>query len=277
LVHHGTWPGASVTGIETGQGKADYGIDAPGVVRNLFVAGALALIIWLSVALHAWSGQLRIPIPGVTLIMDMFGTSLILGLVCLGMGAWMLWDSLVGKLQVREALLDRTQWTGAEEVLDVGCGRGLMLIGAAKRLTTGRAIGIDIWQEEDLSGNRLDAFYENARREGVIERVKVETADMRKMPFADSSFDVIVSRAAIHNLYKPEERQQAISEIVRVLKPGGTVIIDDIRHIDQYAQRFATCGCIDVLRGGSALMALVLMLLTFGSLRPGSLVVRKPV
>jgi cyclopropane fatty-acyl-phospholipid synthase-like methyltransferase len=42
---------------------------------------------------------------------------------------------------------------GDETVLDVGYGRGLHLIGAAKRLTTGKAPGVDIWQAEDLSGN----------------------------------------------------------------------------------------------------------------------------
>jgi len=38
-------------------------------------------------------------------------------------------------------------------VLDVGCGRGLLLIGAARRLTTGKAVGVDIWQAEDRVGN----------------------------------------------------------------------------------------------------------------------------
>jgi cyclopropane fatty-acyl-phospholipid synthase-like methyltransferase len=45
-------------------------------------------------------------------------------------------------------------WKGDEAVRDVGCGHGLMLVGAARRLTTGKATGIDIWQAEDLTGNR---------------------------------------------------------------------------------------------------------------------------
>ena len=156
------------------------------------------------------------------------------------MAVWMVWSSKVGKVKERETLLDRVAWTGRERVLDVGCGRGLMLIGAAKRLTTGIATGVDIWQAEDLSGNRPEATLENAAREGVADRVRVETADMRKMPFPDGAFDVAVSNAAIHNLYAREDRSKAIREIARVLKPGGVAVISDIRHLGEYASTF--CG-----------------------------------
>jgi hypothetical protein len=61
--------------------------------------------------------------------------------------------------------------------------------------TTGEATGVDIWQAEDLSGNRPEATLENARREGVEDRVRIHTADMRKLPFPDGTFDVVVSRA----------------------------------------------------------------------------------
>ncbi|MER3436097.1 MAG: hypothetical protein C4288_22700 [Leptolyngbya sp. ERB_1_1] len=69
------------------------------------------------------------------------------------MGSYMLLFSKFQKLKDREKLLDSIQWLGNELVLDVGCGRGLMLVGAAKRLTNGKSIGIDIWQQEDQSDN----------------------------------------------------------------------------------------------------------------------------
>jgi ubiquinone/menaquinone biosynthesis C-methylase UbiE len=187
----------------------------------------------------------------------------------------MLWSSKIGKVRQRERLLDNISWSGDERVLDVGCGRGLLLIGAANRLTTGHATGIDIWQTEDLSGNSLEATLENARREGVTERIDVQTANMRKMPFTDGSFDVIVSRAAIHNLYSPEERAAAIREIARVLKPGGRALIDDIRHQRQYSTVFAENGCRDIRRLDSTAMSAFWTLLTFGSLQPVTLLVRK--
>ena len=110
-----------------------------------------------------------------------------------------------------------------------------MLVGAAKRLTTGSATGIDIWQAEDLSGNRPEATLENARREGVADRIEIQTADMREIPFPDATFDAVVSCSAIHNLYAAPDRAKAIREIARVLKPGGQAVIDDIRHGREYA------------------------------------------
>jgi ubiquinone/menaquinone biosynthesis C-methylase UbiE len=201
------------------------------------------------------------------------GLSLALG--CGGMGAWMLWSSKVGKLRERETLLNHLAWTGRERVLDVGCGRGLMLIGAAKRLTTGRATGIDIWQQEDLSGNSTEATQRNAACEGVADRVELQTADMRTLPFGDATFDVVVSKAAIHNIYAAEGRAQAIAEIVRVLKPGGHALIDDIRHHGEYLAAFAAHGCPDARELSSPAMRALLFLLTFGSLRPAVLLVTK--
>jgi len=251
--------------------NADYGLDAPGVVRNLFLAAAAGLLLWGTAALGFWSGAVTLgPVRLVAAPMGFWA-----GLGCLAMGAWMVWTSKSGKIRERERLLDRVPWTGAERVLDVGCGRGLMLVGAAKRLTTGRATGIDIWQSEDLSGNRPEAPLENARREGVADRVAVETADMRKIPFPDAAFDVVVSSAAIHNLYDSAGRAKAIAEIARVLKPGGRAVIDDIRHGREYAAAFVSAGCSRVERVGSPVAALLLGALTMGSLRPDTLVVTR--
>jgi cyclopropane fatty-acyl-phospholipid synthase-like methyltransferase len=109
----------------------------------------------------------------------------------------MLYDK-IGKIKERERLLDLVTWEGTETVLDLGCGRGLLLVAAARRLSTGKATGLDLWQAEDLTGNQPDATMANARREGVSDRVEVTSGDMRAMPFADRSFDVVVSNVAIH-------------------------------------------------------------------------------
>jgi arsenite methyltransferase len=253
-----------------GTERPDYGLDAPGVVRNLALAAGAGFLFWGSAALGFWSGRLEFS--GVRIVFSQ--TGLWTGLGCALMAIWMVWESKIGKLKRRERLLGRLAWTGGERVLDVGCGRGLMLIGAAKRLTTGRATGIDIWQAEDLSGNKPEATLDNARREGVADRVEVKTADMRKIPFPDDTFDVAVSSAAIHNLYAAGDRAQAIAEVARVLKPGGQAVIDDIRHLREYAATFEKHGC-DAQTIGSKSLAVFLTLLTFGSLNPGTLLVKK--
>ena len=59
-----------------------------------------------------------------------------------------------------------------------------------------KAPGVDIWQAEDLSGNRPWATLENARLEVVAECVLVKDGDTRQLPFADGAFDVIVTHEA---------------------------------------------------------------------------------
>jgi len=191
--------------------KPDYGIDAPEVIRNLLLVGALGLLLGLSAALHFWSGIVAIPLGGGNLLrIGVSGTGWGIAVAFAITAAAMLWYSKTGKLRARERLLDLLPWKGDERVLDVGCGRGLMLIGAAKRLTSGKATGVDIWQAVDLTGNQPEPTLENARREGVADRVDVETADMRRQPFPDATFDVIVSCAAIHNLRGHADRAQAL-------------------------------------------------------------------
>ncbi len=243
--------------------QPDYGIDAPSVQRNLFLGALAGLSVWAGVQAHLWSGRLQIP----HLVVDFTGAGLVLGVVCLVMAVWMRWDSKIGKLRERDRMLDRIDWSGEEQVLDLGCGRGLMVIGAAKRLKTGKATGIDLWQTEDLSGNAIEATQANIQAEGVVDRVVIQTGDMRALPFADASFDLIVSRAAIHNVYDITERDRVVAEIVRVLKPGGQALINDIRHGTQYRQAFERLGC-RVESFSAPVETLAAALLSFGSIKP---------
>src|SRR5262249_38523750 len=139
-------------------------------------------------------------------------------------------------------------WGGDETVLDIGCGRGLLLIGAAQRLTGGRAVGVDIWSRVDLSGNRPEATLENARRAGVADRVEVRDGDAPHLPFADATFDVVVSSLVLHNIPGQEDRRRAVREIARVLKPGGRVALLDLRHTGDYVRVLRQCGLGEACR-----------------------------
>ncbi|WP_276351489.1 class I SAM-dependent methyltransferase [Cohnella caldifontis] len=171
---------------------------------------------------------------------------LITALVSIVEALYMVWSSKVGKLRVRERLLDLVGLRGNERVLDVGCGRGLLLVAAARRLTTGKAVGVDIWNLEDQSGNGAEAAWRNARREGTEDRVDIKDGDARDLPFADGTFDVVISSLAVHNISDPGERTTAIREMMRVLKPGGRFAVLDFRHAREYAGTFERHGAADV-------------------------------
>jgi ubiquinone/menaquinone biosynthesis C-methylase UbiE len=116
------------------------------------------------------------------------------------------------------------------------------MVAAAKRLTTGRATGIDIWSQVDQWDNRPENTARNARIEGVADRVEICDGDARNLEFPDESFDVVVSSVALHNIPEKAERDQAIREIIRVLKPGGQVAIYDINCASEYQQIFLASG-----------------------------------
>ena len=214
--------------------KADYGIDAPGVIRNLFVIGGVLLL----AALFGPSRAGPFRVGGASATLEIRGIFAGGAVSCLLGGALMILYAEVGKFRHRDRMLAMIPWTGAENVLDVGTGRGLLAIGAAKKLTTGRVVGIDIWNAADLTGNTADAFLANAEVEGVAERIEVRSADARRMPFPDASFDVVLSNVCLHNIPDAEGRAEACREIGRVLTPGGVALVSDFRETALYAAAF---------------------------------------
>ena len=137
---------------------------------------------------------------------------------------------------VRKQIFDSLALRGAEQVLDVGCGSGVLLNEAALRLKSGKAIGIDIWAPHSGGGN-YDLLMRNATAEGVADKIEFRQADVRKLPFGDAAFDVIVSSGALHHIGRDRaDHEQAIHEMLRVLKPGGKIALMDISHmIEGYA------------------------------------------
>jgi len=143
-----------------------------------------------------------------------------ISVVALGVGAlWLFLNAgvyvhttRVGKFAVWADLLDRLELKGDGRLFDIGCGRGAVLLMAARRLPRGRAVGVDIWSTMDQSGNAEQVTRQNAEREGVAARVELHSVDMRDLPFDDGSFDVVVSSLAIHNVSDAGERVRPIRE-----------------------------------------------------------------
>ena len=159
-----------------------------------------------------------------------------------------MYTTKIGKFKIWDKLLDQAGLHGDERVLDIGCGRGLILNAAAARLPNGKAVGVDLWRSRDQSGNAPEVTQHNADLEGVGERIELHTEDMTTLSFPDDSFDLVAANAAIHNVPTAEGRAEAIREAYRVTKAGGRIIIADIGHTKTYASELTALGARDVTR-----------------------------
>jgi len=216
--------------------RPDYGIDAPGVVCGLALAGIAALAL-AGIAL-GWLG-----VPLLAIVLSVIGVAL---LVSSGLT---LRNALHGKFRHRDRILGHVHWRGDERLLDVGTGRGLLLVGAVKRLAAGHGTGLDIWNKKDLSENSVERTMSNLAAEGVATRCELVTGPAQDMPFPDGSFDVVLSNLCMHNIRGSETRATACSEIARVLKPGGVAVISDLMFVSRHAETFRGIGMTAAIDG----------------------------
>ena len=231
-------------------------------MRNLFLAGGTLLLLALVTPARLRIGQV------IVLPHSSLGWT---GGILFAEALLFLLYVKYGKFRHRDFMLGLHAWRGDEEVLDVGCGRGLLLAGAAKRLEalegSGHATGIDVWSTEDMGGNSEAATWSNLAIEGVSARCHVISEPAQAMRFADGSFDVVVSNLCLHNIYNAADRRRAVEQIARVLRPGSAALISDYKKTSEYAAILRECGLATEFRWGS-------WLTTFPPLRV--VLVRKP-
>ena len=262
--------------------KPYYGIDAPGVRRGMFIAGAGGAVVAAVVAAaqgFGWVGAGAAS--NIAIVLTTLG--LLVAAYGLGMGGYMTYGSRIAKLRTRDSLLDQVAefrpWRDIEAVLDIGCGRGLMVIGAAKRIKAGQrglAVGIDLWRTRDQSANSPAAAMDNARIEGVADRVRFDTGDARTLPYTDSSFDVVLSHWVVHNLEPAADRLKALDEMLRVLRPGGVMVLADIAGFAEYRRHLLARGVTQLRFDDGGLEARVMGALSGGSYRPQALLAVRP-
>jgi arsenite methyltransferase len=228
----GVDPVAAVKAVGPGGQRGRYGIDggyAGLAVFGLTEAGLAGTV--------AWAARRR--------RLAVAALAAVGGAAVAGSAASYLYSTGPGKRAVWAQLLDELGLRGDEHVLDVGCGRGAVLMLAARRVPAGRAVGVDVWRRRDQSGNSHAATERNAVAEGVHDQVELADADARDLPFASESFDVVLSSLAISNIRDADGRAQALREAVRVLRPGGQLrIVDD--GADRYAAVLQEAGCTGV-------------------------------
>ncbi len=112
--------------------------------------------------------------------------------------------------------------SGSERVLDAGCGAGHTALTFAPHVAEVVAY--------DLSTAMLAQVDKLAKDRGLT-NIRTEEGDVEALPFADGSFDLVVSRYSAHHWPAPT---RALAEIRRVLKPGGSFLLSDIVSFDDF-------------------------------------------
>jgi arsenite methyltransferase len=215
--------------------RGAYGFDAPMVPALMGVGGLILLVVAVLFGGHD-AGSAIIFISGMALLLQ---------------SAIYIHTTRSGKFKVWVEILKGLHLRGDEAVLDMGCGRGAVLLTVADLIPRGKAVGLDLWKKVDQSGNDMAATQANAEAEGVADRVELLTGDMRDMPLPNSSFDIVLSSLAIHNIHGPGERDKAVAEAVRVLKTRGRLLIADLpRSAAGYAQELEKLGMKDISVSG---------------------------
>lgn len=158
-------------------------------------------------------------------ILVSFVYSNIVGIIISSIGMYILCSYLVSIYLINPFksldLSDILELKGDEVVLDVGCGLGRATMGVAKLLSTGKVIGIDIWDRLEIPGNSLENAYDNADAEGVKKKVEFRFGDALNIPFDENYFDVVICAGCISSFHKDEKKIKAMNEIRRVLKTNG--------------------------------------------------------
>ena len=221
------------------KGKIGYGIDDPRTLIELGAAGILSVVAGLLIATNTAPTNPRAA-----------DTALLVGpavgFLILVVAVALFWSSRLGKVREMTKIVADVPWGGDEVVLDLGCGRGLAMVMAAKRLKTGYAVGIDTWSKARISGNDPRSVLANAAQEKVGPKISAVKGFSAQLPLANNSVDVIVSGLAMHHLVPKGQRQVLFKEMARVLKEGGRVGILDAGNGNEYSVLLNKIGMRDI-------------------------------
>lgn len=193
--------------------KPNYGQE----MIPLLVIMALLFLLNSAIALYLFITGFS----NLTVIIILGAISIITGIV-VGTG---LWSSRIGKLILRDKLIAELKLNGTENVLDLSCGRGLITVGIAKKLTTGKIIGLDHWKSTLEYSYTRQMAENNIDCEEVGHAAEIVDGDAMNLKFENDQFDIITSSLAVHHITDP---RMAFKEMWRVLRPGGIIAIADL-------------------------------------------------
>ena len=123
---------------------------------------------------------------------------------------------------LRQVVIRRaTAMVRTGEVVDLGCGPGYLVVELARAAPSLHVTGVDLSDEMVAEAERF------AAQAGLGSRVAFRKGDVQRIPFPDASLDLVVSTLSLHHWSDP---LPVLDEVARVLRPGGSFLIFDLRR-----------------------------------------------
>lgn len=141
---------------------------------------------------------------------------------------------------IKRRVLAHAAIASGEDVLDVGCGTGTLAVTAARAAPGVRMTGLD------ADASILARARERASGAGL--EVRFDEGRSTALPYADASFDLVLSTLFFHHLTDDAKRQTAV-ELVRVLRPGGRLVVGDLGRPQDPLMRIAVLVTVQLLDG----------------------------
>jgi ubiquinone/menaquinone biosynthesis C-methylase UbiE len=130
--------------------------------------------------------------------------------------------------RIHDLIVERLKqnWHGVGKLLEIGTGSASLIIKAAKAFPRSTLVGIDYWGNSWGYSKSLCEM--NAKIEAVSTRTTFIKASASKLPFADHTFNAIVSCLTFHEVKDESNKLKVLQEAFRVLSPGGVFVFMDL-------------------------------------------------
>jgi cyclopropane fatty-acyl-phospholipid synthase-like methyltransferase len=126
----------------------------------------------------------------------------------------------------RKAFTNIKEKGAVNNILDAGCGLGILCAVSANYFPNASVLGVDLFGSESLPMGSVELAKRNMEVEGIASKVRLLKFDLKTVNLNENEFDLIVSNLVFHNL--GESRFDAYKNILKYLKPDGHFIFGDL-------------------------------------------------